>query len=95
MTNLQFEWDEAKAVSNLRKHAITFEEAKTVFIDERGKLIGDPDHSDVENRFILLGISAVLRVLVVVHAYRTDKHVIRIISARKASKSEERFYAQR
>jgi uncharacterized protein len=95
MNSLKFEWDEAKALSNSKKHAITFEEAKSVFMDERGKLIGDPDHSEEEDRFVLLGMSAVLRVLVVVHAYRSSDQVIRIISARKASKSEMKFYAQR
>jgi uncharacterized protein len=95
MNSLKFEWDEAKALSNSKKHEITFEEAKSVFMDERGKLIGDPDHSEEEDRFVLLGMSAVLRVLVVVHAYRSSDQVIRIISARKASKSEMKFYAQR
>jgi uncharacterized protein len=95
MNSLQFEWDEAKAASNSKKHEVTFEEAKSVFSDERGKLISDPDHSEDEDRFVLLGMSVALRVLVVVHCYRTEDHIIRIISARKASKSEAKFYTQR
>jgi uncharacterized protein len=95
MKSLLFEWDDAKAAINSKKHGVTFEEAKSVFTDERGKLISDPDHSDGEDRFVLLGMSALLRTLVVVHCYRADDHVIRIISARKASKPEAKFYTQR
>jgi uncharacterized protein len=95
MSSLQFEWDEAKAASNSKKHEVTFEEAKSVFSDERGKLINDPDHSEDEDRFVLLGMSVALRVLVVVHCYRTEDQIIRLISARKASKSEAKFYTQR
>lgn len=95
MKSLQFEWDEAKAVSNSKKHEVTFDEAKSAFSDEQGKLISDPDHSEGEDRFVLLGMSAALRVLVVVHCYRTDDQIIRIISARKASKLESKFYTQR
>jgi uncharacterized protein len=95
MNSLQFEWDEAKAASNSKKHEVTFEEAKSVFSDERGKLISDPDHSEDEDRFVLLGMSVALRVLVVVHCYRTEDQIIRIISARKASKPEAKFYTQR
>jgi len=92
MAELRFEWDPAKSSANRRKHGITFEEARTVFFDERAKLIGDPDHSEDEDRFILLGVSASLRVLVVCHCYRSGGGVIRIISARRATKSESRFY---
>jgi uncharacterized protein len=95
MKSLLFEWHDAKAAINSKKHGVTFEEAKSVFTDERGKLISDPDHSADEERFVLLGMSAMLRTLVVVHCYRADDQVIRIISARKASKPEAKFYTQR
>jgi len=93
MAELRFEWDPSKSSANRRKHGITFEEARTVFFDERAKLINDPDHSEDEARFIMLGVSASLRVLVVCHCYRSGGGVIRIISARKATKSEARFYS--
>ena len=92
MTSLHFEWDESKTQANKRKHGISFEEAKTVFYDESARIIHDPDHSALEDRFILLGISYKLRVLVVVHAYRQSDEVIRIISARKATKNEASYY---
>ena len=82
----------AKAAANERKHGVSFEEAKSVFSDERAKLIDDPDHSEKEDRFILLGISGLLRVLVVCHCYRTEGNVIRIISARKATARESKSY---
>jgi len=82
----------AKAAANERKHGVGFEEAKSVFSDERAKLIDDPDHSEKEDRFILLGISGLLRVLVVCHCYRTEGNVIRIISARKATARESKSY---
>ena len=88
---IKFEWNEGKASSNLQKHGVSFEEARTVFYDERARLIADPDHSGNEERFVLLGLSSPLRLLVVCHCYR-DKGVIRIISARKATKSESRAY---
>jgi uncharacterized DUF497 family protein len=92
MSNLRFEWDESKAASNRRKHGISFEEARTVFADERARLIDDPDHSRDEERFVLLGFSSSLRILVVCHCYRTEESVIRIISARKATAHESRNY---
>ena len=88
----QFTWDPKKAADNARKHGITFDEAKTVFFDESAKLIDDPDHSSDEDRFIMLGMSANFRVLLVCHCYRSDDDLIRIISARKAHASETRFY---
>ena len=91
---IQFSWDEPKARSNQRKHGISFEEAKTAFSDERALLIADPEHSREEDRFILLGMSVTLRLLVVCHCYREDEHHIRIISARKATRNETRFYAK-
>ncbi len=92
MNSLRFEWDPAKASVNARKHGVSFEEAQSVFADERARVIDDPDHSDEEDRFILLGLSSSLRVLVVVHCYRAEDSVIRIISARKATREEQRFY---
>ena len=94
MTQIRFEWDTGNAESNKRKHGISFEEAQTVFFDEQGLLIEDPQPSDEEERFILLGLSASLRLLVVVHALR-HKDVIRIISARKATRLETREYELR
>lgn len=92
MTTLRFEWDERKAAANARKHGVSFEEAKSVFADERAKLIDDPDHSEDEDRFVLLGLSSVLRLLVVCHCCRGEGDVIRIISARKATSKESKFY---
>jgi hypothetical protein len=92
MTDLRFEWDPAKAATNLRKHGVSFDEARSVFSDERAKLIADPDHSADEERFILLGLSARLRLLVVCHCCRGQGDVIRIISARKATAAESRNY---
>lgn len=87
-----FTWDDSKSKSNKKKHGISFEEAETVFADESGRLIHDPEHSEDEDRFVLLGMSEALRVLVVVHAYRDNDKIIRIISARKATKAEQKFY---
>lgn len=92
MSALHFEWDERKAAANRKKHGVSFEEAKSAFYDERAKLIDDPDHSDEEDRFILLGLSSALRLLVVCHCYRSEKGVIRIISARKATTKEMKSY---
>ena len=94
MTEIRFEWDLAKAESNERKHGVSFEEAKTVFGDEQGLLLEDPDHASGEERFILLGLSRSLRLLVVVHTLRKGD-VIRIISARKATRHEARQYQSR
>ena len=92
MSALQFEWDDRKAAANEQKHGVSFEEARTVFFDERARLIDDPDHSDDEERFILLGLSSVLRLLLVCHCYRSDGNSIRIISARKATALEAKYY---
>ncbi len=92
---MSFEWDDRKNASNRRKHGVSFEEASTAFFDENALLIGDPDHSGDEDRFILLGMSASLRVLVVCHCYREEDEVIRIVSARKADKLEHEDYARR
>ena len=92
MSTLSFEWDERKAKANAKKHGVSFDEAKSVFVDERAKLINDPDHSEDEDRFVLLGLSSVLRLLLVCHCYRAEGNVIRIISARKASAHEFKSY---
>ena len=89
---LSFEWDERKAAANAKKHSVSFDEAKSVFVDEQAKLIGDPDHSEDDDRFVLLGLSSVLRLLLVCHCYRAEGNVIRIISARKASAHESKSY---
>ena len=95
MGTLSFEWDDRKNAQNRRKHGVSFEEAETVFFDERALLIDDPEHSEREDRFILLGLSAVARMLVVVHCYREKGDIIRIISARKANRAERDEYKQR
>jgi len=92
--NIKFSWDEKKARTNIQKHKVSFEEAKTVFIDENARLIDDPDHSDEEDRFIMIGLSSNLKILTVVHCYRDNDNVIRIISARKSTKNEERQYKE-
>ena len=95
MKELEFIWDYRKNKANAVKHGVTFEEAQTAFYDERAVVFFDPDHSDNEDRFILLGISFKLRVIVVCHCFRESETVVRIISARKCDKAEERFYWKR
>jgi len=92
MKTISFVWDRTKAESNLQKHKISFEEAQTVFSDPNARMIFDPEHSDNEDRFILLGISSGLRLLVVCHCYIEDDMVIRIISARKTNRNEQKQY---
>jgi uncharacterized DUF497 family protein len=87
-------WDERKNASNARKHGVSFEEAKTAFYDENAKIYDDPDHSFGEDRFILLGISIRIRLVVVCHSYRGGESPIRIISARKANRREREAYLQ-
>lgn len=94
MNSVKFEWDPVKASSNIKKHGISFDEAKTVFDDDFARLIPDPDHSEGEERFILLGMSYTLKILTVVHCYRDEDGVIRIISARASTKNEERQYKE-
>ena len=91
---LTFEWDAKKAEINIEKHKVSFNEALTVFSDEQAVLFDDPDHSEYEERFILLGLSAASRMLIVCHCEREGGNVIRIISARKATKSEEMQYLE-
>ncbi|MGI2026033.1 BrnT family toxin [Endozoicomonas acroporae] len=93
MKHLTFEWDDDKS-RNLRKHGISFDEARIVFFDENGLLIGDPGHSEMDDRFILPGMSANLKILIVCHCYRTNE-VIRIFSARSATKKETGIYTAR
>ena len=92
MNALHFEWDEAKAQANRKKHGVSFDEAKSVFMDDRARLMPDPDHSEDEERFVLLGYSAGLKLLVVCHCYRVEGRVIRLISARKATRQESVIY---
>jgi len=92
---LRFEWDERKSTQNQRKHGISFEEAQTVFFDERALLINDPDHSEDEERFVLVGLSNALHTLVVCHCYRGAGDVIRVFSARPADPQERERYESR
>ena len=92
MNTLHFEWDEAKAKANLKKHGVSFEEAKSVFLDDQARMIPDPDHSVGEERFVMLGFSSSLKLLVVCHCFRAEGRVIRIISARKATRTEAQIY---
>ena len=92
MMELTPSWDPAKARGNAAKHGVAFEEAATVFCDTNARLMHDPDHSQTEDRFLLLGLSVKLRILAVAHSYRRGDSEIRIISARKASKRERRQY---
>jgi uncharacterized DUF497 family protein len=96
MADLRIEWDDAKARANLRKHGISFDEAETVFADDYGLVLPDPDHSSIdEERLVLIGMSAALRVLVVVHCERAGGDIIRLISARRATRSERAQYDAR
>ena len=90
--DIKFEWDTTKADSNKKKHKIGFDEAKTVFFDENAIVIHDPEHSEDEERFVILGISTIARILVVCHCFRQKGSIIRIISARKATKKESIQY---
>ena len=91
---LRFEWDERKNKSNRVKHGVWFEEAESVFNDPHARVFDDPEHSEEEERLLLLGMSSAARPLVVVHCYRESDLVVRIISARKATKKEVRFYEE-
>ena len=92
---IKFEWDKNKNATNKKKHKISFEEARTVFYDENAILFFDEEHSDEEERYILLGYSENLKMLVVCNCYIQNKEVIRIYSARKATKNEQRYYDER
>ncbi|MEK7316129.1 MAG: BrnT family toxin [Candidatus Eisenbacteria bacterium] len=95
MVGIRFEWDSEKAIGNKRKHQVTFEEATTAFWDEQGLIVPDPDHSKTEERLILIGFSANFRLPVIVHCLRRRGLVIRILSARRATRSEASQYAKR
>jgi uncharacterized DUF497 family protein len=92
MDELRFEWDKRKERVNIKKHGVSFDEARSVFYDENSIQFFDPDHSENEDRFILLGISFKLRILVVCHCFMESETIVRIISARKADGDEEDEY---
>ena len=92
MSGIEFQWDPKKSATNEKKHSISFNEAKTVFLDENAKIISDPDHSENEERFIILGMSALTKLLVVCHCYRKNDSIIRLISARTATRNEKKQY---
>lgn len=92
MSELKITWDPRKAQANLRKHGVSFEEAQSVFYDEHATLFFDEDHSEREDRFLLLGLSSNFRVRLICHCYRQSEEVIRIISARRATQSESGYY---
>ena len=94
MDDIIFEWDENKFTTNQKKHKISFEEAKSVFYDDHAKYRDDPDHSEEEERFIILGFSKKANLLVVCHCYRASGAIIRIFSARKATPAERRQYEE-
>lgn len=89
---IQFEWDEAKAAENLKKHQVSFEEAQSIFFDEFGVQFFDDDHSSGEDRFLMLGMSSRAKLLIVCHCERNHGATVRIISARKATRRESAFY---
>lgn len=92
--SVQFEWDEAKNKANQKKHHVSFEEAQTVFFDPTTKVAPDPDHSLDEHRFLAVGYSEMNRLLLVVHCFREEDEVIRIISARKLTRSEKKDFEE-
>jgi hypothetical protein len=92
MKQIEFEWDKKKEKANVKKHGISFDEARSAFFDENAIQFYDPDHSEEEDRFILLGLSLKPQILVVCHCFRESETVIRVISARKADKDEELAY---
>lgn len=94
METIRFEWDPNKNKTNKRKHRISFEEAATVFYDTEALVIEDTEHSEEEDRFLILGLSSKTNLLVVCHCYRASETVIRIISARKATKTESGYYGR-
>jgi len=95
MQKISFEWDERKAEANLRKHGVSFEEAKSIFFDEEAIEFYDDEHSEWEDRFLMLGVSHRMRLLLIVHCYRDADRTIRIISARKATRKEAKHYGGR
>ena len=94
MADINFTWDPKKDKQNIKKHNVDFEEAKSVFYDDFARVIYDPDHSEDEDRFIILGTSKYQNILIVCHCYRENNSNIRIISARKANKNEKKHYME-
>lgn len=92
MASLKFSWDALKNKTNQKKHGVSFEEAQTIFFDENALEYFDPDHSEDEDRFLMLGLSYRMRVLVASYCYRKDYSEIRIISSRKATNKEQKVY---
>jgi uncharacterized DUF497 family protein len=92
--DLVFEWDEGKNSANRKKHGVSFEEARSAFLDEHARVLPDTDHSEEEHRFVLLGLSVSLGILVVCHCYREEESIVRIISARKANRREQHLYRE-
>ena len=95
MKTISFEWDKYKEKQNIKKHGITFREAITVFEDDAAILFDDPEHSENEQRFLLLGMSKSTKICIVCHCLRAEDTVIRIISARTATKKEKEIYVRR
>ncbi len=95
METIKFEWDEKKNKINQHKHGISFEEAKTVFYDENAILFDDPEHSEEEERFLIIGTTNKEKICIVSHCYRDKESVIRIISARKATRNERSVYTEK
>jgi len=91
---MQFEWSKSKDLSNQRKHGVPFVEAKTIFFDSTTMVTHDPDHSESEDRFLAIGYSSLHHLLLVVHCYRHEPEVLRIISARKATRAERRQFEE-
>ena len=91
---MKFEWDEKKNKLNIKNHGVAFEEAQTVFFDPLTKVAEDPDHSAHEDRFIAVGHSLFHRILLVVHCFREEGSAIRIVSARKLTRSERKQYEE-
>ena len=89
---IQFVWDDHKHQINQKKHGVSFEEAKSAFYDECARLLIDPDHSETEERYLLLGMSKQIRLLVISHCYQENDYTIRLISARLATRSEQQQY---
>ena len=95
MKSISFEWDAKKNIENIKKHKISFEEAKEVFYDDKAILFDDPEHSDFEDRFLIIGRIRNLNICIVSHCYKEEDGVIRLISARKATKKERESYERR
>jgi len=91
---MKFEWDENKNISNFQKHNVSFEEAMTVFKDKKAVLRYDESHSEAEDRFNIIGMSQLSKLLIVCHCYRESDTVIRIISARKPTQTEVNYYEE-